>query len=408
MATPWIASTEQPVNHHTFDWRSIAALNTVSTLAQVGQFGIPFIVLPLWLEQQGADTLQLSLFASCLWLGQLPGLGWAPRMVQRLGAKRVIVVALLSTLFALLTLASGWPGLWLPAGLLAGFGQGLRWIGLEPWLYRIAPGHARGRLIGFHETLIALAPIVAPAFTRWTGVDGVAPLGIGIGFVVIAALPLLWATEEPPMPARMAEESTPPQPFWHLPKEGIFMVGVVLALFGGMSESAFAGLFPIYGKAHQLDAVNIASLMMSFGVGGLLFQYGFGWLADHKGMRFAGLCCSVSAVAAALLLILPLSLTLMHVAVFWVGGLTTAYLTLALIAGAKTQGGSMAGNMSALSMIYTFTAIAGPLLAGGAIQVLGGNGLMWTLAAFAVAMTVGLARLAEPSKPSQCSVQTSA
>lgn len=393
MAALWIASTEKPVSHPSFDWRSIAALNTVSTLAQVGQFGIPFIVLPLWLEQQGADTLQLSLFASCLWLGQLPGLGWAPHMVQRLGARRVILIALLSTALALLAMMSGMTALWLPAGLLAGFGQGLRWIGLEPWLYRIAPGHARGRLIGFHETLIALAPIVAPAFTRWTGVDGVAPLGIGIGFVVIAALPLLWARQEPPMPARMTEESTPAKPFWHLPKDSIFMAGVVLALFGGMSESAFAGLFPIYGKAHQLDAVDIASLMMSFGFGGLLFQYFFGWLADHRGLRFAGLCCSASAVGAALLLLLPLSLVLMHIAVFWVGGLITAYLTLALIAGAKTHGGSMAGNMSALSMIYTLTAIAGPLLAGGAVQVLGGNGLMWTLAGFAVLMTAGLARL---------------
>jgi len=61
-----------------YDWRSIAALNVVSTLAQVGQFGIPFIVIPLWLEQQGATTFQLSLFASSLWLGQLPGLHWAP------------------------------------------------------------------------------------------------------------------------------------------------------------------------------------------------------------------------------------------------------------------------------------------------------------------------------------------
>ena len=385
------------MSHPSFDWRSIAALNAVSTLAQIGQFGIPFIVMPLWLEQQGADTLQLSLFASCLWLGQLPGLGWAPRMVQHLGAKRVILVALLSTGLALLALMSGWTAMWLPAGLLAGFGQGLRWIGLEPWLYRIAPGHARGRLIGFHETLIALAPIAAPAFTQWTGVDGNAPLCIGIGFVVMAALPLPWAREEQPMPAGAASASAATKPFWHLPKEGIFMAGVVLALFGGMSESAFAGLFPIYAKAHQLNAVDIASLMMSFGLGGLLCQYFFGWLADHRGMRFAGLCCSANAVGVALLLVLPLGLMTMHIAVFCMGGLITAYLTLALIAGAKTHEGSMAGNMSALSMVYTLTAIAGPLLAGGAIKVLGGNGLMWTLAGFAVFMTVGLARLAARS-----------
>lgn len=89
------------MNTANYDWRSIAALNTVSAFAQVGQFGIPFVVLPLWLEQQGATTLQLSVFASSLWLGQLPGLYWAPRVTQMLGAKRVILIALLATVLAL-------------------------------------------------------------------------------------------------------------------------------------------------------------------------------------------------------------------------------------------------------------------------------------------------------------------
>jgi hypothetical protein len=69
-----------------YDWRSIVALNAVSTIAQVGQFGIPFMVLPLWLEQHGASNLELSLFASSLWVGQLPGMHWAPRMTDRFGA----------------------------------------------------------------------------------------------------------------------------------------------------------------------------------------------------------------------------------------------------------------------------------------------------------------------------------
>jgi MFS family permease len=377
-----------------YDWRSIAALNASSTLAQVGQFGIPFIVIPLWLEQQGASTFQLSLFASSLWLGQLPGLCWAPSLTQWLGAKRVILFALLVTVLALSLLATGIHALWLLAGLLAGFGQGLRWIGLEPWLYNIAPGHARGRLVGFHESLIALAPIVAPALCGWLGIERATPLLLGIGFVLVSALPLVWATEEPRgirLPTLPAAR-TPP--FWHLPKETVLLIGVVVALFGGMSESAFTGLFSIYGKAHLLDVTQIASLLISFGAGGLLLQYAAGWLADHRGVAFACLTCGVGAVGVSVLLTFPLGLVPLHMAVFALGGLVTAYLTLALIAGAKASGGNMARNMSVVSMVYTATAIVGPLLAGGAIKVLGGNGLMWTLAAFAVVLTAWLARIA--------------
>jgi MFS family permease len=79
------------------------------------------------------------------------------------------------------------------------------------------------------------------------------------------------------------------------------------------------------------------------------------------------------------------------VAVLLLGGLVTAYLTLALIAAAHGPAADMARRMSLVSMTYTLTAVAGPLLAGGVVQQLGGNGLMWTLVAFALALTLALA-----------------
>lgn len=378
----------------TYDWQSIIALNLTSTLAQVGQFGIPFVVLPLWMALHGADTLQLSLFASSLWLGQFPGLAIAPYLSRRFGAKRVILLALLSTAFALCVIAWGHSALWLPAGVLAGLGQGLRWIGLEPWLYRIAPGHARGRLVGFHETLIALAPIVAPILAASWGLDGNAPLWLGIGFVLVAALPLFWAHEQRTMTTLPAGNVTERNAFWRFPREQMFVLGAAVALIGGMSEAAFIGLFPVFGMAHQLDAEKIATLLTTFGLGGLLFQYAAGWLADHRGMLFTCLCCCAGTALLALVLTLDLSLFAMHAAIFCLGGLLTAYLTLALIASAKTVGGSMASNMSIVSMVYTLSAVMGPLLAGTATNWLGGNGLMWTLALLAVLISVYLGRMA--------------
>ena len=112
-------------------------------LAQIGQFGIAFVVVPVWLAQQGLDATQLGLFASALWLGQLPGLGLAPALIARFGARAVTLAGLLCTPCALGWMPCGdWPG-WLPAGALAGFGISLRWIGVEPWLYHLAPGEAR-------------------------------------------------------------------------------------------------------------------------------------------------------------------------------------------------------------------------------------------------------------------------
>lgn len=36
-----------------FDWRTMGALHAVSAMAQVGQFGMAFVMLPVWLAEQG-------------------------------------------------------------------------------------------------------------------------------------------------------------------------------------------------------------------------------------------------------------------------------------------------------------------------------------------------------------------
>jgi len=220
-----------------FDWRTISALNTVSALSQVGQFGIAYVMLPVWLAQQGLDATQLGVFAASLWLGQLPGLALAPWLCKRLGFKPVIVAGLLATVIALLGIAvAGWPYLLL-GGILAGFGLGLRWIGLEPWLYHIAPAHARGRLVGFHETLIALAPIVAPVMASYFGLHGLVVFWIGIAFTLVSLVPLAVARNPPAAePGHRLDQAHVRSP--KLVRDRVFQQGVVIALLGGMMEAA--------------------------------------------------------------------------------------------------------------------------------------------------------------------------
>ena len=362
-----------------FDWRTIAALNAVSTLAQVGQFGVAYVVLPVWLAEQGLDATQLGMFASSLWLGQLPGLAVAPWLCQRLGARRVIVLSLLCTVLALVGIAlAAWP-FWLAGGTLAGFGLGLRWIGLEPWLYRIAPAEARGRLVGFHETLIALAPIVAPVLASAFGLHGMALFWIGGVFCIGAFLPLALARKEP----AHAETASSRGIHVHLAaqlRERVFQFGVAIALVGGMMEAALSGLFALFAHGHGITGSQTTDLLALFGLGGLLLQYPVGWLADHRGVGVAALWCALGTVLVCIALALPMSYLLVMIAVFLLGGLITAFLTLALIASTMTKSGTMASNVSLISMLYTLSAVAGPLIAGTAMNATDTNALMWSIA----------------------------
>ncbi|HEX7911400.1 MAG TPA: MFS transporter, partial [Paraburkholderia sp.] len=190
-------------------WRAIAALTAVSALAQVGQFGIGFMVLPVWLADKGLDAPRAGLFSAAQWTGMLAGLLITPWLMARIGAKRTVSLGLAATLVAFATLSAlSWP-LWLVPGLLTGFGIGLRWIANETWLYSLVPAQSSGRVVGVHEALIATAGVAGPALAAWCAVDGHITFMAGAAFTFAAALPL-WLTAsdekrpavEPALPAR--------------------------------------------------------------------------------------------------------------------------------------------------------------------------------------------------------------
>lgn len=380
-----------------YDWRTITALNIVSALAQVGQFGILYVIVPVWLAEQGLNAAQLGFFAASLWMGQLPGLGLAPALCRSLGPRWVVIAGLMCTLVALFGLAVGaWP-VYLLCGVLAGFGMGLRWIGLEPWLYHIAPAHARGRLVGFHETLIAAAPVVAPVIAGQWGVQGHTVLWVGVAFTVSALVPLA-AAKRPPAPEAAHTQASWIPSLRSAYEHGVFRAGMVIALLGGMLESALIGLFAIFAQDRSFAVGEVTQLLTAFGLGGFLLQYPVGWLADHWGLKATGMLCAAGTAVLAAALGLVAGTYLAFGGMFVLGGLITGFLTLALIAATKTPAGDMARNVSALSMMYSLSAVVGPVLAGWAMTSSRSEALMGFTALCALAMLLALAwqRQAEP------------
>ncbi|HKT97294.1 MAG TPA: hypothetical protein VJS30_12260 [Paraburkholderia sp.] len=104
-------------------------------LAQIGRFGIGFIVLPVWLAHQGLDAQCAGLFAASQWAGMLAGLAAAPVLVARIGARRTVSLGLAASIVAFSSIAwLSWP-LWIVPGILTGLGIGLSWIANESWKY---------------------------------------------------------------------------------------------------------------------------------------------------------------------------------------------------------------------------------------------------------------------------------
>lgn len=378
------------------DWRTITFLNAVSILSQIGQFGFGIVVLPLWLTRHGLNAAQLGIFASCVWFGMLAGLAMAPRLNVRFGYRAVIVAGLLVSVLGLAVMpATGWPD-WLAAAVLIGLGMGLRWIGLEPWLYRIAPNDARGRLVGFHETMIGIAPIVAPMLAKWGGITGNTPLELGIAFTCSALLPLAFTRPIPAMPT--AQLVGPENPVGSLQRR-MLALGIAVGMIAGVSEAAFSGLFPIFGLGRGLGTDQMATLLAVFGLGGLLLQYLVGWIADHHGLRFAILICAASTFVLAMIAVLPIGFFGLTIITFALGGTITAYLTLSIIAATKAGDGDLSINVRKVSMVYTASSIFGPLSAGTAMKTLGSEALLWQVGVLAAVLCGYLLLFAKGRSP---------
>ncbi|GGP27650.1 MFS transporter [Silvimonas amylolytica] len=364
------------------DWRAIIALTSVSSLAQIGQFGFGFMVLPLWLADHGLDPARAGLFASLQWVGMLVGLVGTPWLSARIGPRYAVLTGLLVGCagFALMPW-SHWPA-WLWSAFLIGAGLGMRWIANESWLYGLVPPAWSGRVVGAHETLISLAEIIAPTLTLMLGSNGNAPFVAGIVMSLIAALPLWLAPQADHHDETTTKAATPGQ--LRLP---VVRLGLATALVGGWCAGALYGLFPQFAAAHQFSAAQTATLLTILGVGAMLWQIPVGWLADRAGLASAVLAASVTALLASGLLLAGSTLFI-GIGVFLLGGVSAAFLTLAVYAAATRPAGQIARVMRWITVSYTGASILGPLGAGVAMKTISSDALIWQEAALTLVLAV--------------------
>ena len=379
------------------NWRGIVALNAVSTFAQLGQFGVGFVVMPIWLVTRGLGAIELGLFSAAGWSGMLLGLLITPRLIAQFGSKKVVFASLLlsSAGFVIIPFA-GW-SLWLLAATLIGFGMGLRWIGTETWLYRIVPKNILGQVVGVHEALIALATIVPPALVAVLGTADNKIIWLGIVFNTLPVIPLLLISTEKSSPKVEGSKQEKSRFFQvdHITKLGMLIAGA-----GGLVDGALLALFPLFGIGRGYTESQVALLLTVIGIGSLALQYPLGWFSDKKGVIRAGLLVAVIAcIVTCLMAFVPMRFNALATMSFVFGGVTAAFLTFGIIAAASTHDHDhMAENISKISIAFTVCSIVGSLLAGFAAHSLGSDALLWLVALVSGALAIYFARLSFSDK----------
>jgi len=357
---------------------TVIALNAVSGLAHIAQFGIIYPLLSLWLDAHGMPAWQIGLVGSAVWLGMMFGNLLAPQWLARLGAGALAAGGCLSTaVLALLMplLPTQALLLWCLASSLLGIGIGLRWIGVESWLYAIVSGAQRGKVVGVHETLIYAAQCAGPALVALLGIDSIS-FFVGSGFAVLGSLPLLLART--PMPAPRDQTALRP---------GAVLLGLVqhlrrslgnqLGLLAGVLDGVLFGMLGIYFVRRGLGADQAAFMMTIFGLGALVSQVPLGWWSDRFGVRSATRLAAVLGLAGALLLFAA------HAPWDWpaavlLGLVTSCGLTVAIIAAtqsASEEKRNMGVAVAEVSIAFTLGSALGPVLAGTLLDFCGPGAL---------------------------------
>jgi MFS family permease len=365
--------------------RTVASLNAVSFLAQLAQFGVVYPLLALWLQTRGVAAPHIGWVVASVWPGMLMGNLLAPALLARHSAKALALCSGLGTAgLALLLprLPAAQTASWMVAAAGFGFFVGVRWVGVESWLFALIDGPMRARLIAVHETLIYAAQFLGPVCIAALGVQTPHVFDLAALIAVGTALPLCLASRpDGPRQASVEVQTRPLAVLHGLWLERVSDPSLALGMLAGLMDGALLGMLSVHLLAVGHDANHAAWLLGAFGLGGLLSQLPLGWLCDRRGLAAATRLTAWAGAVGALLLSLGSGVAV-WAAMLLLGALAANGLTLATTAAVahanRHQANQRQANqrqaavviaISRVAIAFTIGSALGPVLAGYAMQI---------------------------------------
>lgn len=329
--------------------------------------GMHFTLIGLRGGIEGFSAAELAIVTSAYFVGFLSGARYTPLLIQRVGHVRVFAALgsfMSAALIAFPLLTEPWA--WVVLRLLVGFCMSGIYVAAESWLNNAATNETRGKVLSAYMIAQTLGIIGAQGLLM-LGDAATSVLFICASILVsVSFAPILLSVT--PVPAtEVARALSLRKLFTSSPlgTVGIFLLGSVFATQSGMGA--------VFGSQIGLSASQIALFIAMLFAGALVMQYPIGWLSDKMDRRkliFGA--AALGAASCAMGWLAGDGLWPLLAAAFFAGGVTTPLYALFL---AYTNDFLSTEEMPAASggLVFTFGlgAIAGPLTAGWAMQVLG-------------------------------------
>ena len=371
-------------------------------LLQVGN-GMQGTLLGVRGALEGFSTYEMSVVMSAYFLGFLFGSRMAPEMIRRVGHVRVFA-ALGSMISAVLilypTIAEPWA--WALGRVLIGFCFSGVYVTAESWLNHSATNETRGKALSLYMIVQMVGIVSAQGMLVLADPSGYVLFVIPSVLVSVAFAPILLSVSPTP-----AFDRTKPLSLRQI--MNISPLGCVgMLLTGGVFAAQF-GMAAVYGAEAGLSVGQISAFVASFYVAAMLAQYPLGWLSDRMDRRrlIAGVSL-VTAFGAVLGMLAAEDFRLLLVAAFLVGGTSNPLYSL-LIAYTNDflQHDDMAAAAGGMVFINGLGAIAGPLMVGWMMGVMGPEGYFLYIAVLMAALVAyALYRMTQRAAPAPAQTES--
>ncbi|MEM6565962.1 MAG: MFS transporter [Pseudomonadota bacterium] len=352
-------------------------------LLQIGN-GMQGTLLGIRGEIEGFSTLEMSVVMSAYFAGFLGGSRVAPRMIRRVGHVRVFA-ALASLISAVMILYPTFTEVWVwtLGRVLIGFCFSAVYVTAESWLNNAATNSTRGQALSLYMIVQTAGIVAGQALLLTADPSGFVLFVIPSVLVSLAVTPILLSIS--PTPAFDTSKPMSLRELWGyspLGCMGMFLLGGVFAAQFGMAS--------VYGTQAGLSVAQISTLVAMFFVGPILLQYPIGWISDRMDRRVLVMILSaIGALGAIIGLMLGTQFFLLLSAAFLVGAMSNPLYSLLL---AHTndflEHEDMAAASGGLVFINGLGAIAGPIITGWIMGIIGPSGFFLFIALLFVALVL--------------------
>lgn len=354
----------KPAAIPTTDLLSRGAVVTVAMMFGL-TYSLSAALIALDLARRDLSEAMIGANAAMHALGVLAMAFLLPRLVSRIGVRRMVILALLSAagilvLFPLLPLI--W--LWFPLRILLGAASEVLFVMSETWTNSLSTEDTRARAMAAYTAALSVGFAAGPALLSVVGSHGALPYLVGAGIAAAAALLVASPRVVAPQIDKPARET--PLHFFRLAP--VAMAAVILNAAIETAGLSFLALYATRLGWAETEATQLMSCMM---IGAILLQLPIGWLGDK--MDRVLLVRLLALVAAAGALAWPWALgngwatyTLLFL---WGGAFVGIYTIMLAIVGSRFQGAMLVGIYATMGLVWGVGALGGPVLAGTAMEL---------------------------------------